>query len=177
MKSQEITKISLLVATGVVLPSLFHVSGLPGAVFLPMHLPALLGGFFLSSGSAAFLLGFILPLLNFFLTGMPPFPGFLVMMGELGGYGILVFFLYRKKRWGVFPSLLASLLGGRLISILGNWILIALVLGKKFSFLPVLNTLFVISLPGVAIQMVLVPLIVKGVENFVQGREASPGSF
>jgi hypothetical protein len=40
-----------------------------------------------------------------------------------------------------------------------------------------LNTLFVISLPGVAIQMVLVPLIVKGVENFVQGREASPGSF
>lgn len=89
----------------------------------------------------------------------------------------MVFFLYRKKRWGVFPSLFASLLGGRLISILGNWILIALVLGKKFSFLPVLNTLFVISLPGVAIQMVLVPLIVKGVENFVQGREASPGSF
>lgn len=177
MKSREITKISLLVATGVVLPSLFHLSGIPGAVFLPMHLSPLLGGFFLSSGNAAFLLGFILPLLNFFLTGMPPFPNFLVMMGELGGYGILIFFLYRKRRWGVFPSLFASLLGGRLISILGNWVLIALVLGKKFSFLPVLNTLFVISLPGIAIQVVLIPLIVKGVENFVQRRATNTGNL
>jgi len=170
MKTQEMTKLSLLIAAGVALPSLFHLTGIPGAVFLPIHLSPLLGGFFLSSGGAAFLLGFILPPLNFLLTGMPPFPSFLVMMGELGGYGALLFFLYHKKRWGIFPSLLVSLLGGRLISILGNWILIALVLGKQFSFISVLNTLFVVSLPGIAIQMVLIPLIVKGVESFEQRR-------
>lgn len=177
MKAQEMTKISLLIAMGVVLPSLFHLSGLPGAVFLPIHLSPLLGGFFLSSGRAAFLLGFILPPLNFLLTGMPPFPGFLVMMGELGGYGILVFFFYKKKRWSVFSSLFISLLGGRLISILGNWISMSLVLGKKFALLPVLHTLFVLSLPGIAIQMVLIPLIVKGVESFAGQRETDTGSL
>ncbi len=177
MKAQEMTKISLLIAMGVLLPSFFHLSGLPGAVFLPIHLSPLLGGFFLSSGRAAFLLGFILPLLNFSLTGMPPFPAFLVMMGELGGYGFLVFFFYKRKKWGVFSSLFISLLGGRLISILGNWVLIALILGKKFALLPVLYTLFVLSLPGIAIQMILIPLIVKGVENFVEQRETDTGGF
>ena len=55
---------------------------------------------------------------------------------------------------------------------LGNWILIALILGKNFFFFLGFDTLFVIP-SGRAIQMVLVPLIVKGVEKSVQGREAS----
>lgn len=40
----------VLIAIGVALPYFFHFAGIPGQVFLPMHIPALLGGFLLRSG-------------------------------------------------------------------------------------------------------------------------------
>ena len=51
MKSttKKLTYGALIVACAIVLPQLFHLSGIPntGAVFLPMHIPVLLGGFIL----------------------------------------------------------------------------------------------------------------------------------
>ena len=47
--TRKITYGALIIACAVVLPQLFHLSGIPnsGAVFLPMHIPVLLGGFIL----------------------------------------------------------------------------------------------------------------------------------
>ena len=44
--TRKITYGALIIACAVVLPQLFHLSGIPnsGAVFLPMHIPVLLGG-------------------------------------------------------------------------------------------------------------------------------------
>ena len=50
---------------------LFHLAGGMGVVFLPMHLPVLLAGFFLGP-RFGLLVGIITPLLSSLLTGMPP---------------------------------------------------------------------------------------------------------
>ena len=157
MKAREITQVALLAAMGVVLPSIFHLSGIPGKVFLPMHIPVLLGGFLLRP-QVALLLGLILPPLNFLLTGMPPFPNFIAMMFELGAYGFFSSLLYGRVGWGVLASLLSSMLLGRLVSILANWALF-IALGVKFNLKILLQGLFIVSLPGIAIQLVAIPTL------------------
>lgn len=171
METRDLTRASALLAVGIVVPSLFHLLGIPGQVFLPMHLPALLGGFLLKS-KASFLLGFVLPPLNFLVSGMPPFPNFLVMMAELGMYGLASSLFFRHLRWGVLPSLVGAMLLGRGVSILGSWVLFS-VLGRKFGILPLLQSLFVVSLPGIVIQLVLVPLLVTLILRWGRSVEGS----
>jgi hypothetical protein len=159
MRPQEVTRVAVLVAIGIVLPSLFHLSGISGRVFLPMHIVPLLGGFLLERGAVAFLTGFILPPVNFLLTGMPPFPSFVVMMFELGAYGFFVFFFSRRMRLGILSSLILSMLCGRAVSLLGNWMLFAF-LGRGFNAVAFAQGLFVTALPGIALQLLVVPLVV-----------------
>ncbi|WP_438313794.1 ECF transporter S component [Candidatus Caldatribacterium sp. SIUC1] len=159
MHTRDLTKAAVLLATGIVLPSAFHLLGLPGRVFLPMHIPPLLGGFLLS-GDLAFLLGFVLPPLNFLVTGMPPFPGFLPMMFELGTYGLCTFVSSTRLRFGALPALVLAMLAGRGVSIVGNWVLFAF-LGSGFNLLALVQSLFVAALPGIVVQLVLIPVLVK----------------
>lgn len=172
MRVRDIARVAILLAVGIVLPSIFHLSGLPGRVFLPMHLPPLLGGFLLDGGMA-FLVGFVLPPLNFLVTGMPSFPGFLIMMFELGTYGYLSFFLSKRLRWGILPSLVLAMLVGRGVSILGNWLLF-LALGSELKFIALLQSLFVVSLPGIVIQLILIPSLVSILARWEEGVGRSP---
>lgn len=68
-------------ALGITVPILFHVMGV-GRVFLPMHLPLLLGGLFLSPGMAL-LVGCATPWAAMLFTGMPPLPMAIIMSAEL----------------------------------------------------------------------------------------------
>ncbi len=172
MTTRDLTRASVLLALGIVLPSLFHLLGIPGQVFLPMHIPALLGGFLLGGG-VSFLLGFVLPPLNFLVSGMPPFPNFLVMMFELGTYGLSSALLFRHLQWGIVPALLGAMLFGRGVSILGNWVLFS-ILGRGFSVLTLLQSLFVVSLPGIVIQLVLIPLLVTLILRWGRDVTGSP---
>ena len=63
--TRKITYGALIIACAVVLPQLFHLSGIPnsGAVFLPMHIPVLLGGFILGPLFGA-LVGVLSPLIR-----------------------------------------------------------------------------------------------------------------
>jgi len=167
LQVRNLTRASVLLALGIVLPSLFHLSGIPGQVFLPMHIPALLGGFLLGSGES-FLLGVVLPPVNFLVSGMPPFPNFLVMMGELGMYGLASSLFFRRLRWGIVPSLFGAMLLGRAVAIFGYFVLFA-ILGRGFNVLALLQSLFVVSLPGIAIQLVAVP----GLTALILNREAA----
>lgn len=45
--AKKLTYSSLFLALGLVVPQLFHLLGGAGPVFLPMHLPVLLAGFYL----------------------------------------------------------------------------------------------------------------------------------
>jgi hypothetical protein len=83
------------------------------------------------------------------------------MMGELGTYGLLISLLSRKLRMGIYPTLVLGMLAGRAVYIFLFWLVLIVFSGKPFDFLEVLSALFVAALPGIIIQLFLVPVLVK----------------
>ena len=70
-KVQSISVAGMLLALGILLPLVTaHGFCIPGVVLLPMHIPVLLCGFICGPLYGG-VLGFVLPLLNSVLTGMP----------------------------------------------------------------------------------------------------------
>lgn len=61
-KTKKLTFSALFIAFGLVLPQFFHLFGGTGPIFLPMHIPVLLAGFFLGAPAGA-VVGVITPML------------------------------------------------------------------------------------------------------------------
>jgi niacin transporter len=162
---RNLTRGALFVALGILLPIAFHAVGL-GKVFLPMHIPVLLAGFFCSP-SVGLLAGMITPLLSAVLTGMPPLvpPVAQAMVFELGIYGLLTGFLYGRMRLGVYPSLLVAMAAGRLVYGFLGYLVLPLFGFKQIPLLAPLTLAVSQSLPGVVLQLVLIPLVVSLVER------------
>lgn len=136
-----------------------------GAALCPMHFPVLLCGFFCGPWTAA-AVGFIAPLLRFALFGMPPLiPSGVSMCFELAAYGALAGLLYRllpKKKGYIYLSLIGAMLGGRVIW--GAVRVIMFGLGKsEFGWAAFLSGAFVNAVPGIILQLVLIPLIVMAI--------------
>ncbi len=155
----------LFVALGIVLPIAFHSIG-AGPVFLPMHIPVLLAGFITGPAVGGFV-GAVTPILSSLLTGMPPLmpPKAQMMVAELAVYGLLSGFAYRIKKFHVVLSLIIAMFGGRVVyGVLAAYVL------PLFGFDPVpvfypITVGLVTSLPGIVIQLVLVPSIVWLIEK------------
>ncbi len=118
--TKRLTAGALMLAFGIVLPQLFHLTGIPqaGEIFLPMHIPVLLTGFIIG-GDYGLIIGMLTPLISHFVTGMPAAPRLPFMIGELAIYGLVGGLLYRNaglknKKFGGVISLIASMLAGRL---------------------------------------------------------------
>lgn len=172
-KTRYLARLALLVAAGVLLPLLVHVSGVPGPVFLPMHLPVLLAGFLLGP-TAGLLLGITAPLASFALTGMPRLnpPILPVMVIELAVYGTVAglghIFAIRRIRPSLpglgllFPLLLAAMLAGRLAMGVAIWLLGPL-FGWPFQPYPYVVGAIVTGLPGIILQLVVIPPLVRAI--------------
>lgn len=118
--TKRLTAGALMLAFGIILPQLFHLTGIPqaGEVFLPMHIPVLLAGFVIG-GDYGFIIGMLTPLISHFVTGMPGTPRLPFMIGELAIYGLVSGLLYhnaglKNKKLGGLITLVASMLAGRL---------------------------------------------------------------
>ena len=133
-----------------------------GNALLPMHLPVLLCGL-LCGPQYGLVVGLVAPLLRSLMFSMPPFfPGAVGMCVELAVYGLTIGLLYRllpKKAEFVYLSLLSSMVAGRLAG--GAFKLVLLGLGqlKSYSFAMFLSGYVLEALPGIALQIVLVPLL------------------
>jgi hypothetical protein len=105
-----------LVGLGLLLPFVTaHAFGMPGTIFLPMHIPVLLIGLFCGPMYGA-IGGILIPVLSSLLTGMPPFfPMLPIMTGELFTYGLVSGLLFHKAKMPIFPALLISMVSGRLV--------------------------------------------------------------
>lgn len=147
---------AMLIAVGLVLPSFFHALG-GGAVMLPMHIPVLICGLVCGWPYGA-VCGFILPLLSSF-TGMPLLPVAFTMAFELCTYGLVSGLLYRAFRQNLYVSLVGAMLVGRAVSGVANAILMG-VMGKAYGLGAFLTASFVTGLPGIIVQLVVVPLVV-----------------
>ncbi len=156
----RLTVASLLVVVGIILPYFTgHAFGIPGNVFLPMHLPVLLCGFLCGPmlGLAA---GIVTPLLSSLLTGMPAaFPMLPIMLGELACYGLCSGLFYQKLKWNRYLALLASMLCGRVVYGIIFTILFQLN-GGMLKALTV-QAAVVAGVPGIIVQIIVLPIILQ----------------
>lgn len=161
--TRKLISVATFVALGISMPVAFHFFGGAGQMFLPMHIPVLIAGLLLGvkCGLAA---GVLTPLLSSLTTGMPPLmPMLPIMIIELGIYGAVTGYLYRQRKLPLIWSLIGAMLAGRVAAAL-------LVAGMAALFLVKMQPApFIIAsvstgLPGVVIQIVFVPLLVKRLE-------------
>lgn len=162
--SQQLVRAALLIAIGVILPQAFHSIQNAGAIFLPMHIPVLIGGFILSP-YYAICVGIVTPLLSSLFTGMPPIPMLYVMMLELASYGLFISLLYNKAKIGLYPSLIGGMLVGRAMNIIGNYLILHILMSRPFNIMTIATGIFIQGIPGIVIQIILIPLIVYGLER------------
>lgn len=160
--TKKLVLAGLFLALGLVLP--FVTAQIPsiGSKLLPMHIPVLLAGF-ACGAPYGLIIGFITPLLRSILFGMPPlFPTATAMAFELAAYGLLTGLfasLLPKKNLFIYPNLILSMVLGRVI-----WGIVSMILyginGTSFTWKIFITGAFINALPGILIQLVLIPIIV-----------------
>ena len=156
----------VLIALGVVLPIAFHAVPDAGRIFLPMHIPVLIGAFFLPWTWAG-AVGLVTPILSTLLTGMPPLapmPTAIMMPFELAAYGIVISILrkavVKKEKWySPLFALIPAMLAGRIVAGLVFFILQQIYLAVPVTPWVYVTGAIVSGLPGIAIQVVLIPIL------------------
>lgn len=169
---QQMIRGALLIALGLILPFLFHGVRDAGSIFLPMHIPILIGAFVLEP-YYALCVGVLTPLLSHVFTGMPPFPFVYIMIFELASYGLFISIFYNKFKMSIYPSLISGMILGRLVNILGTFVLLHIIMSKPFKLSVVASGLFVEGLPGIVIQIILIPIIVYALEKSLKSSTSS----
>jgi uncharacterized membrane protein len=155
---------AVLIAAGVLLPMLFHASGVAGSVFLPMHIPVLLAGLLLGPSAGAFV-GIITPICSSLLTGMPPlFPSLPIMIPELAVYG-LVGGILRPNR-GVFVAMFTAMLAGRLVAGIMVWFMAQLI-ALPWTPWAYVNASVLKGAPGILLQLLFIPVVTKRLEGWI----------
>lgn len=153
--TREMTLTSMFIALGLIVPMIFHTFHLGGPIFLPMHLPVIMCGF-LVGRKQGLLCGLIVPLLSSLLTGMPPlFPTAFVMSIELGTYGFVTGWL--GKKINVYGALILAQCIGRITGAVASFILLGLA-SKPFILSTYITSVFVTALPGILLQLLLIPM-------------------
>lgn len=163
---RALTYSAVCLALCIVLP--FFTGQIPqvGNMLCPMHLPVLLAGFLCGPVWAGGV-GLLAPLLRHALFGMPAFPTAFAMSAELLSYGVLSGIFYRilpKKKSSIYLSLLLAMLLGRFVWG-GAMIAILSAGGGAFTWAAFVSGAFTTALPGIVMQLVLIPLLVMALEN------------
>ncbi len=166
MKRQLLTRLILsgmFIALGLLLPFLTAQNPILGQRLLLMHIPVLICGF-TCGWPFGLAVGLITPLFRSFLTTMPPiFPTAVAMAFELAAYGFLAGLFYRllpKRPAYTLLTLILSMLGGRLIWGAAQFILLGLSTQAPFTFEAFLAGAFINALPGILLQLFLIPTLV-----------------
>lgn len=158
---------ALFLAMAYVLP--FFTGQIPqiGAMLCPMHIPVLLCGF-VCGWPWGMGVGVFAPLLRSVTLSMPPlFPTALCMAFELATYGAIAGLLHKmlpKKKAFIYASLLVAMLAGRLVWGAAMFVCLG-INGGSFGFSAFLAGAITNAIPGIIVQIVLVPVIVMVLEH------------
>lgn len=170
MKIRKLTLASLLLALSVLLPQAFHLTGIPqsGMVFLPMHIPVLLTGFFLGPWYGL-IVGLIAPAISFLLTNMPTTERLPFMIIELAIYGLMSGYLYQTlqfyhQKQSILLSLVIAMICGRISYAL------SLLIAVRVFHLPVGGPMIawmatVTGVYGIVIQILIIPTVIYTIEK------------
>lgn len=169
MKQNQVRNLvmaALCVALGVALPQAFHAIPNAGSVLLPMHIPVLLCG--LTCGwPYGLACGILAPLTSSLITGMPG-PAYLpAMVCELAAYGLIsglaAKYIHTGKRTlDIYIRLVSAMLLGRMVYGVTNALIFR---AGAYSMEVFLTAAFVTALPGIVIQLVLLPALILILEK------------
>jgi len=171
MKNQnkllKMTLAALFLALSYTMPFLTGQIPEIGAMLCPMHLPVLLCGFICGPVWGASV-GFTAPLIRSLTLGMPPlFPVALCMAFELAVYGAVSALMHKilpRKKPYIYCSLITAMIAGRLVWGAVMFMCMGLS-GKSFSFAAFLAGAFTNAIPGITVQIILIPILVMLIEN------------
>lgn len=159
--SRQITLVALFLALCIIIPIMFHMFG-AGAIFLPMFLPILVAALILRPPYGV-TVGMFGPFISSFATGMPAlFPMAIFMSVEGTVMALTASYLYRSRMFSVFFSILIALLIDRVFLFFLIFFITPL-LGLPSTTFSLMSIAY--SLPGVILQLILVPIIVSALED------------
>ena len=144
------------IALCILLPLLTFNSMELGTFFSLMHLPVILCGF-ICGWQYGLAVGCIAPLLRLLIFTAPPWYIAVPMAFELAAYGLVCALLYKffpKKNLYIYISLICAMIIGRFVYIAAAYII------EPIAIFAALQNIFINTWGGIAIQIVLVPLII-----------------
>ena len=165
-KTKNLSLTAMFIAIGVVLPQAFHAIPNAGSIFLPMHIPVLLSGYAVGPLYGA-LVGFLTPLLSHLIFSMPPSAILPSMLCELTVYGLATGFFSRfirteTKAVKTYAVLILGMLCGRVTYGVLNALIFR---AGAYSMQSWITAAFVTALPGIVIQLILIPFIVLALDK------------
>ena len=180
IKTKTLT-VFFAVICAVALPQVFHILGavsgfgaMPGATFLPMHIPVLVAGL-LGGPVVGLLAGLISPALSFGFTsaiGITAMPASFMlpfMTLELAGYGFVTGMLCKAKTPVILNLIIAQLAGRavRAVAVLTAVYIIGM--NNPAASVSTIWETVRVGLPGIMLQWAIIPLIIyraKGMKCF-----------
>lgn len=172
-KIKKLTLSAMFLALAFVMPFLTGQIQQIGSMLCPMHYPVLLCGFFCGAPWGLGV-GMIAPLLRSITLGMPMlFPNAFCMAFELAAYGFVAGWLHNilpKKKIYVYVSLFSAMILGRLV-----WgVMMFGCMGfdaSKFGLSAFLGGAILNAVPGIVLQIVLIPILVIALKKMIRNTE------
>lgn len=166
---KNLTLSAMFLALAFVMPFLTGQIPQIGSMLCPMHLPVLLCGF-LCGAPWGLGVGVVVPMLRSITLGMPVmFPNAFCMAFELAAYGFVAGWLYDKlpkKKVCVYVSLFSAMMIGRVV-----WGVVMFgCMGfdaSKFGMSAFLGGAILNAVPGIVLQLALIPILVIVLEKVV----------
>ena len=158
--AKKLVYTAVCAALCVVLPMAFHTIQNAGSIFLPMHIPVLLCGL-MCGWPYGLICGILGPLLSSLLTSMPPAAMLPSMMVECAAYGcvagLMMKLVHTKKPVAdLYISMVTAMAVGRVLAGLAK----SLIFSPGTAPFAWVTTSLVTGIPGIIIQLVLIPLVV-----------------
>ena len=160
-KTKNIVLSSLFLALAMILPFLTGQIPEIGSMLCPLHIPALLAGYF-CGWQYGLIVGAMSPILRSILFSMPPMMAAIPMAFEIATYGAISGLLYNilpKKKINIYVSLIIAMIIGR-----GVWGIVKLAMVgfniSQFGWPMFISGAFISAIPGIILQLVLIPILV-----------------
>lgn len=164
---QKMVLAALFLALAYVMPFLTGQIPEIGSMLCPLHIPVLLCGF-ICGWPWGIAVGFIAPLFRSLTLGMPPFfPTAVCMAFELAAYGAISGWMHTllpRKKVYIYVSLLTAMIIGRLVWGVAMFVCMG-INGGSFTVAAFLAGAFLNAIPGIIVQIVLIPILVMILDN------------
>ena len=172
INTKKLVLAALFLAIGIVLPFLTGQIKEIGDSLLPMHIPVMLCGLICGPAYGC-VVGLLLPFVRSALFSMTPiYPAAVWMGAEMAVYGLIIgifyTFKYRNRLVGIYISLIAAMLSGRIAWGIVKALLLTIG-SNPFTFAAFIAGGFVDALPGIILQLILIPSVMVVLEKVKRG--------